>query len=422
MKITFPHIGDAHLIGRIFFAEIGIDIVTPPANTQKSLETGSGISPDEICLPFKLMIANLMEAYKLGADTVIMPATMGPCRLGEYGELLKSILDRKGYPFQWVLLDSPYAIGKRELIRRLACIVSESSKRLPGILRALLGTYNIVKNFEFLQRRAYILGGYEVQKGESKKIVTSCRRQLSEAGSIKDAQKIIRKHLYLLEKVLVDFGKKPLHLMLTGEIYSMIEPFANHHIEEMLMDMGVSFEKKVTLGWWLNRTIVDPFQLKKTFKRNNNYLDYEIGGYAKETVEEGCICCKKAYDGVIQLFPVGCMPEIVAKAVFSKMMKEQKLSILTVIYDEMGGEAGYVTRIEAFIDMLNRKKRMEASKGGCSARVASPPFCPKLAWIGKTDSSERSESEAKAVEGNHGFPSGSGEATKRGEANVLSGH
>jgi predicted nucleotide-binding protein (sugar kinase/HSP70/actin superfamily) len=99
MKITFPHIGDAHLIGRIFFSEIGIDIVTPSANTVKSLERGSEISPDEICLPFKLMIANLIDAYHLGADTVVMPATMGPCRLGEYGELLKSILfecfDRK---------------------------------------------------------------------------------------------------------------------------------------------------------------------------------------------------------------------------------------------------------------------------------------------------------------------------------------
>ena len=362
MKITFPHIGDAHLIGRIFFSEIGIDIISPPGNNQKSLETGGAISPDEICLPFKLMIANLIDAYKLGADTVIMPATMGPCRLGEYGELLKSILDKKGYPFQWVLLDSPYAIGKRELLRRLACIVSESRKRLLGILWALLGTYNIVKNFEFLERRAHILCGYEVQKGESKRILTSCRRELNQASSIKDAQKIIRKHLYSLEKILVNFGKKPLHLMLTGEIYSMIEPFANHHIEEMLMDMEISFEKKVTLGWWMNRTILDPFQLKQTFARNNNYLDYEIGGYAKETVEEGCICCRKGYDGVIQLFPVGCMPEIVAKAVFSKMMKEKKISVLTVIYDEMGGEAGYITRIEAFVDMLSRKKRMESKQ------------------------------------------------------------
>ena len=86
-------------------------------------------------------------------------------------------------------------------------------------------------------------------------------------------------------------------------------------------------------------------------------MPYAIGGYAKETVEEGVICSRKGYDGVIQVFPVGCMPEIVAKAVFSKMMKEKKLSVLTVIYDEMGGEAGYITRVEAFVDMLERRNK-----------------------------------------------------------------
>ena len=397
MKITFPHIGDTHLIGRIFFSEIGIDIITPQANTDRGLEKGSEVSPDEICIPFKLMVSNLMEAYRLGADTVIMPATMGPCRLGEYGELLKSILDKRGYPFRWILLDSPSDIGKKELLRRLSFLVSDSDKRMPEILRALHGTYKIVKKLELLDQRAHILAAYEMQKGSCKKEITACRSELAEARGIRRALKIIKLHLNRLEKIKLDYKKRPLHLLVTGEIFSMIEPFANHHIEELLMDMGVSFEKRVTLGWWINRTVLDPFQLKALFARRNHYLPYAIGGYAKETVEEGLICSRKGYDGVIQVFPVGCMPEIVAKAVFSKMMKEKKLSVLTVIYDEMGGEAGYITRVEAFIDMLERRKRAGIPKGGCSARAAS-------------------------AEGNHGFPSGSGEAAVRGKEHVLLGH
>lgn len=357
MKITFPHIGDAHLIGRIFFSEIGIDIITPHANTDRGLEKGSEVSPDEICIPFKLMVSNLMEAHRLGADTVIMPATMGPCRLGEYGELLKSILDKRGYPYRWILLDSPNDIGKKELLRRLALIVSDSDKRMSEILRALYGTYKIVKNLELLDQRAHILAAYEVHKGTCKNEVTACRRELAEACGIKMALRIIRMHLTVMEKIQLDHKRNPLHLLVTGEIFSMIEPFANHHMEEMLMDMGVSFEKRVTLGWWINRTVIDPYQLKAFFSRRNHYLPYAIGGYAKETVEEGILCSRKGYDGVIQVFPVGCMPEIVAKAVFSKMMKENKLSVLTVIYDEMGGEAGYITRVEAFIDMLERRKK-----------------------------------------------------------------
>ncbi len=363
MKITFPHIGDAHLIGRIFFNEIGIEIITPSPNTMSGLERGSGVCPDEICIPFKLMAENLMEAHQKGADTVIMPATMGPCRLGEYAELLKSILDKRGYPFRWILLDSTLAIGKRELVRRLAQVVSDCQMSKPAILRALQRTYRVLKKLELLEQRAHILAGYEVEKGSCKRLLAACRKGLAEAGNTSTALRIIRSHLCDLEEVRVDFSREPLKVLLTGEIFSMIEPFANHHIEELLMDMGISFQKRVTLGWWINRTIINPYRTKGLFERHNPYLPYAIGGYARETVGEGVRCNKKGYDGIIQVFPVGCMPEIVAKAVFSRMMKEKSLHILTVIYDEMDGETGYITRVEAFIDMLDRRKKTIKHRG-----------------------------------------------------------
>ncbi|MBR0600430.1 2-hydroxyglutaryl-CoA dehydratase [Sinanaerobacter chloroacetimidivorans] len=358
MKITFPHIGDAHLTAGLLFREIGIEIVTPPSNTLKGLEEGSALSPDEICLPFKLMISNLTDAYKQGADTVIMPATMGPCRLGEYGELFKSILDKNGYSFDWILLDSPQAIGKRELLKRLAKIVQDSDKHLPFILRALHKTNRLIYHLEELEKQAHILCGYEVQKGDCRKILDQCKKELAKSENLNQALRIVKRHRSILKQIPLDPDKTPLHLLLTGEIYSLIEPFGNHHMEDLLMDMGVSFEKRITLGWWIRLNITNPLGAKVKRIRKNKFLDHSIGGYARETVEEGILCSRENYDGVIQVFPVGCMPEIVAKAVFSRMSKELDISVLTVIYDEMGGEAGYITRIEAFIDMLSRRKRI----------------------------------------------------------------
>ena len=49
------------------------------------------------------------------------------------------------------------------------------------------------------------------------------------------------------------------------------------------------------------------------------------------------------------------MPEIVTKAILPTIQKEKDLPIMTLIVDEMTGEVGYVTRIEAFIDMLKTK-------------------------------------------------------------------
>ena len=352
-KITFPHIGDAHLYGRILFHEIGIELVTPTPNNQKTLETGSAFSPDEICLPFKLMLANLMEAYSMGADTVIMPATMGPCRLGEYAELLKSILDKRGFEYHWILLDSPQAIGKRELFRRLSEIVEGSECSKAAIIRALNGVYQIMKRFEHLEEDARRRCGTEKDQGSCMQIVRQCRNALAGARSIRHALRLIKAYSIRLNEVEKDRTKLPLKLILTGEIYSCIEPFANHYLEDLLMDMGVAFEKRVTLGWWIRSTILNPLYGKR---KGNAFLPYSIGGYAKETVEDGIHCSRNHYDGMLQIFPVGCMPEIVAKSIFSRMAKEKKLRVLTIIFDEMGGEAGYITRVEAFIDMLYRQK------------------------------------------------------------------
>ena len=60
-------------------------------------------------------------------------------------------------------------------------------------------------------------------------------------------------------------------------------------------------------------------------------------------------------DGAIQIFPMGCMPEIVSKQFFLPS-PGKKIYPLTLVVDEMTGEAGYMTRIEAFTDLLERRR------------------------------------------------------------------
>jgi predicted nucleotide-binding protein (sugar kinase/HSP70/actin superfamily) len=67
-------------------------------------------------------------------------------------------------------------------------------------------------------------------------------------------------------------------------------------------------------------------------------------------------------DGAIQIFPMGCMPEIVSKAILPSIARDRDFPIMSLVVDEMTGEAGYVTRIEAFIDMLERRKENALSR------------------------------------------------------------
>lgn len=359
MRITFPRLGNSHRYGRLLFQEMGIELVVPAINSPKGLERGSLISPEEICLPFKLMADNLLTAWEEGADTVIMPATMGPCRLGEYAELLKVILDRQGCQYRWILLDSVNAIGLKELSHRLRMIVTDSPCSLNQILRALKDVYRVIKEFEYLEAEARIRCGYEIEKGASKTVLRECRKFLEKAKNIKEAQDFILESQKKLKEIEIDPSKKPLKLLLTGEIYTSIEAFGNHNIEERLMDMGIVFEKRVSIGWWIDHTIVNPFGGLLLEKSANKHMPHSIGGYAKVTVKEVTRYKQGGFDGIIQVLPAGCMPEIVAKSVFDGLGRDEGLPVLTIIFDEMCGEAGYITRIEAFTDMLIRKREKQ---------------------------------------------------------------
>ena len=70
----------------------------------------------------------------------------------------------------------------------------------------------------------------------------------------------------------------------------------------------------------------------------------------------GIISKGRGCDGAIQIFPFGCMPEIVSKSILPRISRDKDFPIMTLVVDELTGEAGYVTRTEAFIDLLREEE------------------------------------------------------------------
>ena len=48
--------------------------------------------------------------------------------------------------------------------------------------------------------------------------------------------------------------------------------------------------------------------------------------------------------------------------IFPTMREDHEIPILTLIMDEQTGKAGYITRLEAFVDLMRRKKRAKLGK------------------------------------------------------------
>jgi predicted nucleotide-binding protein (sugar kinase/HSP70/actin superfamily) len=51
------------------------------------------------------------------------------------------------------------------------------------------------------------------------------------------------------------------------------------------------------------------------------------------------------------------MPEVMSQNIFPALREDCEIRILPLIMDEQTGRAGYITRIEAFVDLMRRRKR-----------------------------------------------------------------
>ncbi|MSU01285.1 2-hydroxyglutaryl-CoA dehydratase [Tissierella pigra] len=358
MKITAPHLGNVYLAAKALFDGLEIDYIMPPLSNKSAIEIGSLYSPEEICLPFKIMVGNYIQAIEKGADTVIIPGSCGPCRFGEYGEMQMNLLNKLGYDLEFILIDSPGDIGIKELFNRIDRISTKSNKSGRQKIKVLSDAIKIMNLIDKIEGEARYLTGYEEEKGKCKKILNSCIREALKCNNPQEMIQVLKEYEMELNNIKLDKSKNPVKIAIIGEIYTIIEPFSNLYIEDKLMDYGVSTQKKLTPSWWVKNMALSPVKLNSLDIKNagKEYLSIGVGGHGRECIGEAVLAHENGFDGAIQIFPMGCMPEIVSKAILPTISKDRDFPIMSLIVDEMTGEAGYVTRIEAFVDLLERRK------------------------------------------------------------------
>lgn len=351
--------GNVAFAARALCQGLEIPYVMPEKNNKGTLVTGAYYSPEEICLPFKIMMGNFLECIRKGADTILFVGSCGPCRFGEYSELMMKILRKMGHDIELVVFDMSPEIGLGEIRRRLGKISEKSSVSLVRKLSAVKKAMKIESLCDRLDAAAYFKAGYEATRGECKRLLNEYKARLYECKSPEEALSILKIYGKKLASVETDKSKKPLKIAIIGEIYTVIEPFSNLNIEEKLMDYAVSSERMLTPSWWVKDAALKPLKLNslRVSRAAGKYMPYPVGGHCKECVGEASLAGKKGMDGAIQILPMGCMPEIIAKSILPSIQKDTGLPVLTLIVDEVTGEAGFITRVEAFLDMLSARRK-----------------------------------------------------------------
>ena len=359
IKVAFPHMGTISIAWAAALKKIGVEAYIPPYTNKKTLSFGTKHSPEAICLPYKLILGNFIEAIEGGADYVAMISSPGICRLGEYGGSIQNALSDLGYNTNYIEL--ALYDGFKGMYRFLQELSGKNDPIL--FIRAINIFIRKIFVLDDLETALSYFRARELTFGEAEKNFKKAIKFVDEADTMRDLKKAKKLALIEIAKTKFDKNREILHVDLTGEIFLVLDYFANQHIERELGKMGVQVRRSLTVGSFLKDAIIPKAfrkgetHLERAFRMAQPYLMRDIGGDALECISDVAWAHEKGKDGLIHISPFTCMPEIMSQNIFPNMREDCNIPILTLIMDEQTGKAGYVTRLEAFVDLMRRRKR-----------------------------------------------------------------
>lgn len=364
IKVAFPHMGNIYVAWGSALRRLGVEPYIPPYSSKRTLSLGTKNSPESICLPYKLILGNFIEAIEGGADYVAMISSPGICRLGEYGAGIQNTLEDMGYHANYVELQLYDGIkGMFKFFSELSGVKNPIS-----ILRAIAFAFRKVFAADRMETLLAYYRAREVKSGTSERAFKEGMRLIYEAnhyGELKKAEKLAIKGM---KKIEIDPNRDVLYVDLTGEIYIVQDPFSNQNIERELGKMGVQTRRTLTISSFLKDAIIPKIfvqgetHLERSFRLAKPYLRRDIGGDSLECVSDIIFANENGKDGIIHISPFTCMPEIMSQNFFPSMRENCEIPILPLIMDEQSGKAGYITRLEAFVDLMRRRKRKREKK------------------------------------------------------------
>lgn len=363
MRITFPHMGTLGLVLRALLENFGHIVVVPPPISSHTIALGAKHSPECVCLPFKVNMGNFLEAAALGADTVVMAGGTGPCRLGFYATVQREILRELGIDLEMIVLEPP-----KSSVWEIGGIIAPLTNGATAVelVRNLHFAFELCKAIDRVERELNELRAVQVTPATCDAVWGKALHIFGEVRDVFSLRQAEQQVAKMLGKVERRDTAEPLRVALVGEIYVLIEPSVNLHLEKRLGDMGVAVHRSTYVSDWINAHLIpNPYALfhaRRLKSKARPFLRGFVGGHGLETVGQSVLYGEQGVDGIIQVMPLTCMPEIVAQSILPTVSRHLGVPIMTLVFDEHSGEAGLQTRLEAFVDMMHVRKRR--AKGG----------------------------------------------------------
>jgi predicted nucleotide-binding protein (sugar kinase/HSP70/actin superfamily) len=304
-----------YYLWKTFFEGLGAQVILSSPSTKGILTDGLRFAVDEICLPVKLAFGHVLDLIGK-VDYIFLPRLIS-IRRNEY--------------------ICPKFLGLPDMVRRLAGI--------PPLIDVNVNRYRgdnelcqVIKEVGRLFTR------------NNFKIWLTCRRSLK-----------VQKHYFRLLQLglmpaealavlenrvknepLAAPGK--ITVALLGHPYNIYDPFINMNIIGRLRAMGANV---ITAENLQEQTVVS--YAARLPKKLFWTLGQRMIGAALHYLERSDV------NGMIHVAAFGCGPDSMTGELIERRARAAGMPFLNLTLDEHTGEAGIITRLEAFLDMVRWK-------------------------------------------------------------------
>jgi predicted nucleotide-binding protein (sugar kinase/HSP70/actin superfamily) len=299
---------------KTFFEDLGWEVITSSPSSRLTIEMGIDTAVDEACFPIKVYMGHIRELCRCRLDYLFVPR-------------LVSIEERS--------FICPKFMGLPDMVRALVeeappliDIVVDMSKSRKGFQDEMkrLGRLLAVKRRDW--ERAYQHGLQELE---------FCRALAREGYTMAEAIKIWE------GQPAPTMPEADLNIGMLGHGYAIYDPGISMDMINRLRRMG----SRVLLPERLERKAVEE-QAATVPKRVFWTLGRSMLGSALHLDQ------REDVDGIIYVACFACGPDSIIGEIIERKIKNKPFMFLTI--DEHTGEAGMLTRLEAFCDMLRRRR------------------------------------------------------------------
>ena len=306
-----------------FFSAIGIEIVLSDKTTKKTLSKGSSLVVTETCLPVKIFVGQVLNLIEKGVENIFVPSiqSIAPkiyncSKIRGLPDLIRNVVKKPFNMIEPTLDKSQKGQGLYQFL--LECVKPFGIVDMEKIKKASKTGWRVYNNFQVMLK-----SGMPYEKALKNAI----------AGKL------------LIEK---DETEYPVSIALVSHAYNIYDERASMKVIDKLNKMGV----KVYTAYHLTEEQLEEGVVS---------LGQEIY-WANEAEMTGCAgyyLKDNKIDGLITITAFGCGPDSLMLERVTRKSKQFNKPLLNLTIDEHTGEAGFITRLEAFVDMLYRKKRMQ---------------------------------------------------------------